>query len=115
MGIGTTTPSLFALQVAGNIGPDAADAYDLGSASREWNNLYVKNVTVTGNISQTGSGTLSTGTGNVSLLNGATSVTGTNTFTVGTGATTLGGTLGVTGVATFNGGATVARGKHLQH
>ena len=82
VGIGTTTPSLFALQVAGSIGPDAADAYDLGSASREWNNLYVKNITATGNISQTGSGTFSTGTGAISL-NGATSVTGTNTFTVG--------------------------------
>src|SRR5262249_38622082 len=49
-----------------------------------------------GNFSQSGIGTFSTGTGAVSL-NGNTSVTGSNTLTVGTGATSLGGTLGVTG------------------
>ena len=53
-------------------------------------------LSTSGNISQTGATTLSTGTGGVTL-NGNTSVSGSNTFTVGTGATTLGGTLGVTG------------------
>ena len=77
-----------------------------------------------GNFAQSGGGTFSTGTGAVSL-NGNTSVTGANTFTVGTGTTTLGGalgvtgattlssTVGVTGLATFNGGATIASGQTL--
>jgi trimeric autotransporter adhesin len=60
-----------------------------------------------GNVTQTGSGTLSTGTGNVTL-NGATTISGTNTLTVGTGATSLGGTLGVTGLTTLSGGATIS-------
>ena len=113
------------------------------------------NLGTSGNISQTGATTFSTGTGGVTL-NGNTSVSGSNTFTVGTGATTLGGTLGVTGntsllfqhlvlqhlivhlllvmellvelwvtgatrsstlgvtgLATFNGGATIASGQNL--
>ena len=77
-----------------------------------------------GNFAQSGGGTFSTGTGAISL-NGNTSVTGANTFTVGTGTTTLGGalgvtgattlssTVGVTGLATFNGGATIASGQTL--
>ncbi|MFO0781923.1 MAG: hypothetical protein U0524_03485, partial [Candidatus Saccharimonadales bacterium] len=75
-------------------------------------------ITNTGSYSQTGSGTFSTGTGIVTL-NGNTSVTGNNTFTVGTGATALGGNLGVagtstyTGLATYNGGVTIAAGTTL--
>jgi len=56
------------------------------------------NQTNTGNFSQTGTGTFSTGTGVVSL-NGNTTISGTNTLTVGTGATTLGGSLSVGGAA----------------
>lgn len=44
LGIGTASPSSFMLQVAGSIGPDSTDAYNLGSATNEWNNLYVKNI-----------------------------------------------------------------------
>jgi hypothetical protein len=62
--------------------------------------------TFTGNISQTGATTFSTGTGSVSL-NGNTSVTGANTFTVGTGATSLGGSLAVTGATNLNGNVTI--------
>jgi hypothetical protein len=54
------------------------------------------NTSLTGNLTQTGATTLSSGTGAVSL-NGNTSVTGTGTLTVGTGATTLGGALNVSG------------------
>jgi hypothetical protein len=77
--------------------------------------------TFTNSISQTGANTFSTGTGSVSL-NGATTLissftqTGANTFSTGTGSVSLNGntsvtganTLTVGGVATFNGGATVA-------
>jgi len=41
VGIGTTTPSSFMLQVAGNIGPDADNTYDLGSTSLRWKTLHV--------------------------------------------------------------------------
>ena len=68
-------------------------------------NLTAVGGVFSGNVSQTGAGTLSTGTGAVSL-NGNTSVTGAGTLTVGTGAAALGGTLTVTGPATFNGGLT---------
>jgi fibronectin-binding autotransporter adhesin len=67
------------------------------------------NATFAGNLSQTGTGTFSTGTGAVSL-NGNTGVTGSNTFTVGTGATTLGGTLAVTGNQTNTGDLAVNGG-----
>jgi hypothetical protein len=53
-------------------------------------------LTTSGNITQTGVTTLSTGTGAISL-NGNTSITGSNTLTVGTGITTLGGNLAVNG------------------
>ena len=39
-GIGTTNPSNFKLQVAGNIGPNANGASDLGSSSYRFNNVY---------------------------------------------------------------------------
>ncbi|MEK7600331.1 MAG: carbohydrate binding domain-containing protein [Patescibacteria group bacterium] len=55
------------------------------------------------NISQTGSGTFSSGSGAVSL-NGNTTITGTNTLSVGTGATTLGGTLAVQGAGGITAG-----------
>lgn len=51
-------------------------------------------------------------TGNVNV-NDNFAVLGSNTFTVGTGATVLGGSLDVTGLSTFNGGATVASGQSL--
>ena len=93
-------------------------------------------IATTGNFAQSGAGTFSTGTGTVSL-NGNTAVTGTlgvssdfaintNKFnvTASNGNTAIAGTLGVTGntslstlsasgLATFNGGATVASGQTL--
>jgi len=41
VGIGTTTPSTFKLQVAGSIGPDADISYDLGSPALRWRDLYL--------------------------------------------------------------------------
>ncbi|MDP2638464.1 MAG: MerR family transcriptional regulator, partial [Candidatus Levybacteria bacterium] len=44
VGIGIPNPSSFALQVAGSIGPNADNQYDLGSSSLQWKNLYVNNI-----------------------------------------------------------------------
>jgi parallel beta-helix repeat protein len=41
LGIGTDDPDSFTLQVAGSIGPDTDDTYDLGSSSRRWRDLYL--------------------------------------------------------------------------
>lgn len=41
IGIGTTTPSTFNLEVAGSIGPSADDTYDLGSNTRRFRDLYL--------------------------------------------------------------------------
>ncbi len=41
VGIGTTSPTSFNLQVAGNIGPNADDSYDLGSSSLRFRDLYL--------------------------------------------------------------------------
>ncbi|XLQ19853.1 MAG: tail fiber protein [Candidatus Moraniibacteriota bacterium] len=41
VGIGTTTPDNFTLQVAGNIGPDTDDTYDLGSSTNRFRDLYL--------------------------------------------------------------------------
>ncbi len=46
VGIGTTNPSSFKLQVAGNIGPDAASSYNLGSAGLNWGCLYYNSGTL---------------------------------------------------------------------
>ncbi len=42
VGIGTSTPTLFKLQVNGNIGPNTDDTYDLGSDAYRWKNIYVE-------------------------------------------------------------------------
>lgn len=41
IGIGTTAPSTFKLEVAGSIGPSANDTYDLGSDARRFRDLYL--------------------------------------------------------------------------
>jgi 6-phosphogluconolactonase (cycloisomerase 2 family) len=41
VGIGTTNPSSFTLETAGSIGPTVDDAYDLGSNTRRWRDLYL--------------------------------------------------------------------------
>lgn len=48
VGIGTTSPASFTLQVAGSVGPNANNASDLGSSILAWRNIYSVNaVTVT--------------------------------------------------------------------
>jgi hypothetical protein len=41
VGIGTTNPSTFKLEIAGNVGPTADDTYDLGSSTKRWRDLYL--------------------------------------------------------------------------
>ena len=46
LGVGTATPSSFKLQVAGHIGPNANDTYDLGSDSLRFRDLYLGGETI---------------------------------------------------------------------
>ena len=48
VGIGTTSPSTFKLQVAGNIGPDAGSTYSLGSVSNRFQTLYINSIQANG-------------------------------------------------------------------
>ncbi len=48
VGIGTTNPASFKLQVAGNVGPETDATYDLGSSAKRWNNLYLTNAPIIG-------------------------------------------------------------------
>lgn len=41
VGVGTSNPSLFKLQVDGHVGPNLDDTYDLGSDSMRWRDLYL--------------------------------------------------------------------------
>jgi len=41
VGIGTTNPATFKLQIAGDLGPDVNDTYNLGSDSLRWADLYL--------------------------------------------------------------------------
>jgi hypothetical protein len=45
VGIKTGTPTNFALQVAGNVGPDATNTYDLGSAANYWATIHYHTLT----------------------------------------------------------------------
>ena len=47
VGIGTTNPSTFKLQVAGNVGPETDSTYDLGSAIRRWATVYAGSINAT--------------------------------------------------------------------
>ncbi|HEX8965598.1 MAG TPA: site-specific integrase [Patescibacteria group bacterium] len=40
VGIGTTNPSSFKLQVAGHVGPNNDNLFDLGSSTLRWRNIY---------------------------------------------------------------------------
>jgi hypothetical protein len=46
VGIGTSTPSTFKLEVGGAIGPTTDNTFDFGSAGKRWVNLYASNGTV---------------------------------------------------------------------
>ena len=45
VGIGTSTPSVFNLQVAGSVGPNADGSYNMGSFDHKWNYGYFNNFT----------------------------------------------------------------------
>ncbi|MFA6512482.1 MAG: hypothetical protein WCV86_05175, partial [Patescibacteria group bacterium] len=47
VGINTASPTSFKLQVAGNVGPNANNSYDLGASSYYWRHLFVTNVSST--------------------------------------------------------------------
>ncbi|MFA5799316.1 MAG: hypothetical protein WC892_07140, partial [Patescibacteria group bacterium] len=53
VGIGTVNPSWFRLQVAGNVGPSSTNAYDLGSASSSWRDIYASGTATLANVSST--------------------------------------------------------------
>jgi hypothetical protein len=46
IGIGTTSPTSFKLQIAGNTGPDADNSYDLGSSTLRWRNIEVAGMVI---------------------------------------------------------------------
>jgi len=48
VGIGTTSPSSFKLQVDGSVGPNVDNTYNLGSPSLKWANIYVSNIYLSG-------------------------------------------------------------------
>ncbi|MFA5798892.1 MAG: LamG-like jellyroll fold domain-containing protein [Patescibacteria group bacterium] len=89
VGIGTINPSWFKLQVAGSVGPSSTNAYDLGSASSSWRDIYASGTASIANVSSTNiyaSGYVSTtnlfvsggGSGNVFVQGGNSfSTTGT--------------------------------------
>ncbi len=43
IGVGTTNPSTFKLEVAGDIGPTATNSYSLGSSGKQFSNVYAQN------------------------------------------------------------------------
>lgn len=59
VGIGTSTPTSFTLQVAGHIGPDSNDTYDLGSSALRFRNLYLGGDTLYIGTSATDEATIS--------------------------------------------------------
>lgn len=77
VGIGTDTPASFKLQIAGSVGPDSNDTYDLGSDSLRWRDLYLGGDTLHMGTSTTDEGTISYDTTN-------------NIFNFGTDSTTNG-------------------------
>lgn len=48
LGLGTSTPTDFTLQVAGDVGPNINNTYSLGSANKRWKNIFATNIDVTG-------------------------------------------------------------------
>lgn len=48
VGINTSFPSSFRLEVSGNVGPDLSNVYNLGSASRIWNDIYADRLCLDG-------------------------------------------------------------------
>lgn len=66
VGVGTTSPSSFKLEIAGSVGPSVNDTYDLGSAAQYWNDIYTDRICFDGGsdcMSSTNSDSMWTRTG----------------------------------------------------
>ena len=48
VGINTSFPSIFRLEVSGDVGPDLSNAYNLGSSIRIWNDVYADRLCLDG-------------------------------------------------------------------
>src|SRR5581483_3932140 len=88
VGIGTTNPSSFLLQVNGSVGPNVDASYDLGSPSLRFRNLYLSGDVIPGGT-QAGfwdqiNGTLYPSIPNVDFLLGGTSSTSATFHAYGT-------------------------------
>ncbi len=87
VGIGTTNPASFKLQVAGNVGPNLNNIYNLGSPTLSWNGLYVSGTTAFNTVaytwpsSQGGANTFlrNDGSGNLTWQAGGGGISGTGT------------------------------------
>ena len=110
VGIGSTSPTTFKLEVAGNIGPDADNTRDLGSSSRYYANIYANNIVGSGALGywKRGVGVLYpnvTSDGIAATSSGTTVATftssGTNDALRSGGASNY-ATIGSTGSLTFN-------------
>ena len=103
VGIGTTSPSSFSLQVQGSVGPDRNNAYNLGSSSLAWKDLYLA-----GNLSlatMTQGSILFAGPGGVITQNNSNFFWDNTNNRLGLGTSTPGYTLDVNGSFNVNGGA----------
>jgi len=93
IGIGTSDPSSFKLQVDGHVGPNSNDTYDLGSDSLRWRDIYLGPGTVHIGTSTSDEGTLSYDT------------TGNDVTLDATGSVILGKIDGSVGIGTSSAGA----------
>ena len=75
VGIGTTTPTLFKLQLTGHIGPTTDDIYDLGDSTHRWQDLYLGPQTLHIGSTATDEGTIGYDTTNNILNFGTDSTT----------------------------------------
>ena len=85
IGDANTDSVTFSAEVSSSILPDANITYDLGSASKQWrevflNSLVVKHITASGNISASGTGTNGTGSFHHLYSKGNIHATGTGSF-----------------------------------
>jgi hypothetical protein len=90
LGNDDTDSITFAADVNSNIIPDVTDTYNLGSSSKNWNNIYSQNLTVTDLFSTTA--TAGTWTQNGLVITGNSVSAGTGTFNItvsGTGKVNL--------------------------
>lgn len=110
IGIGTTTPNTFKLEVAGNIGPEADNTRDLGSSGKRFANIYATNFI--GAITPTGftqGSVVFAGTGGALSQNNSNFFWDNTNSRLGIGTTGPGAKLDVNGDALIN-GLTVGKG-----